>query len=170
MKYILLLCIAVGFMACNQRTPKKEPTAEELSFRKRYVDSMTTVLAEGAINKAYFDTSNQVNSPIKILSFKVVKSESGNYRNVYLRYTNTSNKTISAIRFRWHGVNAFGEPADLGNYSARGFGGGFTDDVLRPGKSDDGTWSILSRDAKKLTKAWATEVVFTDDTKWTSND
>ena len=134
-----LLLLVVFICSCKETEPPKKVTAEEIAFRQRYIDSMNDVLLEGAINKTSFDTSDQAKSPIKILSFKVVKSDGGNYRNVYLRYSNTSSKTINAIRFRWHGVNVFGEPADLGNYAALGFGGGFTDDVIRPSKTDDGT-------------------------------
>ncbi len=81
---------------------------------------------------------------------------------------NVSKKTISAIRFKWTGINAFGEPADMG--ITNGEGGGFDDDKLRPSKSNSGEWSILSRDLKKVTKAWAYEVVFEDGTKWELND
>ena len=66
----------------------------------------------------------------------------------------------------WKGTNAFGEPADLGNSYATGYGGGFTDNELDPGKSSSGVWEILSRDAKELTLAWPIEVIFFDKTNW----
>jgi hypothetical protein len=93
MKNIFFLGVII-FCSCNESKQKEEPAAEERAFRQRYVDSVTAELTESAINKAYFDTANEVNSPVKILSFKVIRSESGNYRNVYLQYTNTSSKTI----------------------------------------------------------------------------
>ena len=44
----------------------------------------------------------------------------------------------------------------------------FTDDgsVLAWNGSVSSDWNILSRDLKKITKAWAYEVAFDDGTKW----
>jgi len=106
--------------------------------------------------------------PVKILSAKPVEQEYSNYKDIRLSWKNISKKTISAIRFKWKGENAFGEPADMGVKT--GEGGGFSDDKLRPGKSDYGEWSILSRDLKKVTKAWVYEVAFEDGTKWELNN
>jgi len=123
----------------------------------------------GITNEVNFkDTITQSEAPVKILSARPVQKEYSNYKDIRLSYKNVSNKTITAIRFKWHGLNAFNEPADMGIMSD-GFGGGFSDDRLRPGKTDYGVWSILSRDLKKVTKAWVTEVVFEDGTKWESD-
>jgi hypothetical protein len=56
-------------------------------------------------------------------------------------------------------------PADMSGFR-EGWGGGFTDDALRPGKTDYGEWSVLSRDGKKILIAYPYEVVFKDGTKW----
>jgi hypothetical protein len=104
-------------------------------------------------------------TPVKVISAKPIEKEHSNYKDIHLVWENVSKKTISAIRFKWAGTNAFGEPAEVGVMS-QGVGGGFSDDKLKPGKSQDGTWNILSRDLKKVTKAWAYEVVFEDGTKW----
>ena len=48
----------------------------------------------------------------------------------------------------------------------RGWGGGFSDDPLRPGATDYGTWSILSKDGKKVLIAYPYEVAFEDGTTW----
>jgi hypothetical protein len=65
-------------------------------------------------------------------------------------------------------LNAFDEPADCGNISNPGFGGGYTDIVLKTGKSSSGTWSVLSRDGDKIVKAWPYEIVYEDGSKWKS--
>ena len=120
--------------------------------------------------KEHYDSSQKViavkskECPVKILSSHPVSEEYSNYKSVYLSYKNVSKKTIIAIRFRWTGTNAFGEPADMGIKD--GEGAGFSDDKLRAGKVDDGTWEILSKDLKKITKAWVYEVSFEDGTKW----
>jgi hypothetical protein len=102
--------------------------------------------------------------PVKILSSRPVEQDYSSFRDIHLSWKNTSKKTIVGIKFKWEGINAFGEPADVGN------GRGFSDDKLRPGKSDYGEWSILSRDLKKVTRAWVYEVAFEDGTKWTLDE
>ena len=50
-----------------------------------------------------------------------------------------------------------------------GWGSGFSDDGLRAGGTDYGTWSILSKDGKKVLIAYPYEVAFDDGTKWELN-
>ncbi len=85
-----------------------------------------------------------------------------------MSYKNVSGKKISAIRFKWYGENSFDEPADMGGLK-EGWGSGFADDGLRVGATDYGTWSILSRDGKKILIAYPYEVAFADGTKWDLN-
>jgi hypothetical protein len=127
---------------------------------------ITDSLVRAIKKKALFDTVGLYKAPVKILTAKVVKVEYSNTKNVYLAYKNVSGKTIKGVKFRWYGMNAFDEPADLGDYSNEGFGGGFDDDILRPNKTDSGTWNIYSRDAKKIVLAWPYEVSFSDGSKW----
>ncbi|HUC79780.1 MAG TPA: hypothetical protein VMR70_02655 [Flavisolibacter sp.] len=114
---------------------------------------------------AKYDTGGLYLAPVKVLSAKFVTKEYSNYKDISLRYKNVSNKVITAIRFKWYGENAFNEPADMGALR-EGWGGGFTDDALRPGATDYGVWSILSRDGKKVLIAYPYEVFFKDGTKW----
>lgn len=118
--------------------------------------------------EAKYDTGGLYLAPIKVVSAKFVEKEYSNYKDVALRYKNVSNKIISAVKFKWYGENAFSEPADMGGLR-EGWGGGFTDDALRPGKTDYGEWSILSKDGKKILIAYPYEVVFKDGTKWELN-
>jgi hypothetical protein len=114
---------------------------------------------------AKYDTGGLYLAPIKVLSAKFVAKEYSNYKDIALRYKNVSGKVVTAIRFKWYGENAFNEPADMGGLR-EGWGGGFTDDALRPGGSDYAEWSILSRDGKEILIAYPYEVVFKDGTKW----
>lgn len=125
---------------------------------------------ENLYKKSLFDTVGLCNAPIKIMSARLVEREYSNYKDMRLTYKNVSDKPVSAIRFKWYGLNSFNEPADMGSaFSQRGFGGGFTDDRLSPGKSDSGTWEIMSKDGKKVVLAWPYEVAFEDGTKWEIN-
>lgn len=114
---------------------------------------------------AKYDTGGLYLAPVKVTSAKFVTKEYSNYKDIALRYKNVGDKVVTAIRFKWYGENAFSEPADMGGLR-EGWGGGFTDDALRPGASDYGQWSILSRDGKKILIAYPYEVVFKDGTKW----
>jgi len=112
------------------------------------------------------DTLNLGSAPVVVISARPVSKEYSSYKDVSLTYKNVSGKKISAIKFQWYGENAFHKPADCGVLS-NGFGGGFMDEGLGIGRTASGTWNILSRDLKKIIKAWPTEVAFDDGTNWT---
>lgn len=128
-------------------------------------DSISKVVDKDIAN-SLIDTIGLYKAPVKVLSAKLFKKEYSNYRDIRLTYQNISKKTISGIKFRWYGTNAFGEAADMGNGIVEGFGGGFTDDELKPNRKETGEWSILSRDGKKVVIAWPIEVAFADGTSW----
>lgn len=128
----------------------------------RRADSM----AKSWIRSAYIDTVGISQAPVKVISVRLVEREYSNYKDIRLTWKNVGSKKIEAIRFKWYGTNAFGEPADMGSNSmTEGVGGGFTDRPLKPGKVDSGTWEIMSKDGKKA-MAWPYEVAFEDGTKW----
>ena len=114
---------------------------------------------------AKYDTGGLYLAPVKVLSAKFTSKEYSNYKDVSLSYKNISTKKITAIRFKWYGENAFHEPADMGTLQ-NGWGGGFSDDALRAGAKENGTWSILSKYGKKILIAYPYEVAFEDGTKW----
>jgi len=130
-----------------------------------FEDSKTRIIEERNGVGAKYDTAGLYLSPVKVLSAKFVSKEYSNYKDIRLSYKNVSRKKISAIRFKWYGENSFNEPADMSGLS-KGWGGGFSDDGLRPGATDYGTWNILSRDGKKVLIAYPYEVAFEDGTKW----
>ena len=114
-----------------------------------------------------WDTVDIKNSGIIMLNAKFVSEYNSGYRDIQLSYKNISGKNIKAVRFRWYGVNAFNEPADCGG-NEDGFGGGFDDVLIRKNQTVTNKWSILSADGDKIVKAWPTEIIFTDGTKWSS--
>lgn len=109
------------------------------------------------------DTTGSYLSPIKVISAKYVEKEYSNYKDVRLSYKNISKKKIAAIRFKWVGINAFGEKAEgLSD-------GGFDDDGIDVNETTSNVWGISSKDGKKITLAYAYEVAFSDGTKWELN-
>jgi hypothetical protein len=146
------------------------------STAKTFADSLEIArkadsMAKAVIKNALFDTIGVSEAPVKVLSAKLIQREYSSYKDIWMSWKNVGTKKVAAIRFRWYGTNAFGEPADMGTPSIHeGFGGGFSDSPLSPGKKDDGIWSIMSRDGKKVVMAWPYEVAFEDGTKWKSGN
>ncbi|RYE16315.1 MAG: hypothetical protein EOP45_17715 [Sphingobacteriaceae bacterium] len=172
----LLIAFIFFFSRCEQ---KSDGTKEQLEIKKQMqLDSFSRAkygesaevhvkkMTDSVISKAIFDTTGLYKSPVKILKANIVKEQYSSLRSVHLSYKNVSKKKINGIKFQWYGTTAFNEPADLGNSYVSGFGGGFTDDELRPGKIDGGTWNVLSRDAKSIKLAWPIEVSFADGSIW----
>ena len=168
---IIIICFL--FISCG---PKKESRAEKILREveiDRKVDS-TMKSADEEIKQDLinlnWDTIGIQYSGIEITKAEFIKeNEYYNYKSVRIFYRNNSTKNIKAIRFKWYGLNAFNEPADCGNISNPGFGGGYTDIILKTGKSNSGTWSVLSRDGDKVVKAWPYEIVYEDGSKWKSD-
>ena len=127
--------------------------------------SMTKIREEKNGVGAMYDTAGLYLAPVKVLKARFVNKEYSNYKDISLSYKNVSAKKIAGIKFKWYGINAFNEPADMGGLR-EGWGSGFSDVGLRPGGTDYGTWSILSKDGKKVLIAYPYEVAFEDGTKW----
>jgi hypothetical protein len=142
----------------------QETSDLEIKIRaKRITDSLISSVTKSAL----FDTAGLHTSPVKVIKSYLYQEEYSNYKNISLTYKNNSRRKIEAIKFRWYGEDAFGEPADMGSYGiTEGFGGGFTDDALDVGKVRTSSWEILSSRAKKIILAWPIEVIFSDGIKW----
>lgn len=162
----LLLPLAFLLIGCNPTERRaNEYDSIALAARAEYMERADSI-QKSAYKFAFKDTIGVYAAPVQVLSAKLVKREYSNYRDIALSFKNVSGKTVSAIRFKWYGLNAFGDPADMGRSYIEGYGGGFTDDLIRPGRKDYGTWEILSKDAKTIVAAWPIEVAFNDGTSW----
>jgi len=171
MKKLLLIASIVLLFSCENKTANRqmEYTGKDRVMFDSIKESLLAKSQERVRDDAKItDTLGMYKSPVKIVKAIMVASESGKYRNVRLQYKNVSNLKVTAIKFMWKGETAFLEPADMGNTFLEGYGGGFTDDALKPNETTSGTWSILSDNAKTI-EAWVTEVVFEDKTKWKLN-
>lgn len=117
------------------------------------------------MRSAYLDTVGVSYAPVKVVATKIVNDEYSIYREVRLTWKNISEKKISAIKFKWYGVDAFNEPANMGS-GFDGLGAGMADRSLSPGKTDYGTWSTSSKSVKKIICAWPHEIAFADGSIW----
>lgn len=165
---VLFIILIAAVVWIFYKPASKEPVK---SSTDKFIDSlnradMVDSIVKQTMRNAMFDTVGVYAAPVKVISAKLFKEEYSSYKSIKLVWKNISAKRISAIRFKWYGTNAFGEPADMGTSITEGFGGGYSDDALGPGKTDSGVWSILSRDGKKVVLAWPYEVVFEDGSKW----
>lgn len=165
MKISTILLVLVSLISCEQKKPKSQTEKLQDEIRLKEIRDSIGEAFDARINEDLSDTDGIHKAPVQITKARFVEKDYSNYKDIQLTYKNVSGKDIDAIRFKWTGTNAFGEPADVGSVYGD-VGGGFTDSRLRAGKTTSGTWSILSRDGKKVTKAWAYEVVFSDGTKW----
>lgn len=173
---LLMPAICLFFqLGCANKPKQKSETQQLIDESQRFIDSFklskqADSMTQQIIRNAMFDTSGVAQAPVKVLTAKLVGREYTNSKDIRLMWKNVSSKKVSAVRFKWYGLNAFGEPADMGNSVLhRGFGGGFSDRILKPDKTDSGTWEIMSQDAKKVVLAWPCEVAFEDGTKWVSS-
>jgi hypothetical protein len=162
---IALFCSQVSYIGISCHQPTSSLISE--NEKQKFIDSfkLDQQLKLDSIDKAVlFDTAGMSYAPIKIIKAEILPG--GYSRVVRIKYKNRTNKDISALRFKWYGLNAFNEPADLGSSYTKGFGGGFTDDILKAGSSTETDWRIGNNDGKKLVLAWPYEVAFSDGSKW----
>lgn len=163
---VVVVVIAFSVLYLAQREQSESVNYESSTFSD---DLKVASLVDSAVNaskkKHAYDTTGLSNAPVKVLSAKFTQNEYSSYRDITVSYRNVSQKRIDAIRFKWYGENAFGEPADMGGV-IDGFGGGNTDNPVSPGRTESGTWSIHSRDGKRIVICYPAEVVFSDGTKW----
>ncbi len=158
-----MLSLIIISASCTGVTNKSEA--------KRILDSLKVAtkvdsVIQTTVHNALFDTAGFRQAPVKVLRSELYENDYSSFRNLRFTFKNVSDKRISGIKFRWYGLDAFGEPADMGAAGIDGFGGGFDDEGISPGKTNVGDWEILSRNAKKVVLIWPTEVVFSDGSKW----
>lgn len=158
--YILTL-----FLLCRCNNPQAGSTPAET---QQPVDSAKPNNLTEMVNAAMFDTVGVATAPVRVMLARLVTGDQSAYKSIRLTWQNVGSKKIAAIRFNWYGLNAFGEPAEMGGNKVTGFGSGFVDRSLAPGATDTGTWPIMSKDGKKVVMVWPYEIAFEDGTKWKS--
>lgn len=114
-------------------------------------EAETTKLKDTTTSDLFNEFNKSRPDPIEIVRAQYVG------RTVKLTYKNVSGKKIDAIKFKWIGEDAFGDPET---------GGGITDESLGDGKTTSATWATTTKTGKKIIKAWAFEIAFSDGTKW----
>jgi hypothetical protein len=101
-----ILLYSLLFNACKNKEKKLEdyPIETQLEAKR-----MTDSIMKEVVNSALFDTVGLWGSPVKVLSARLVKKEYSNYRDISISFKNISQKRIEGIKFKWYGLDAFGE-------------------------------------------------------------
>ncbi len=160
MKYAVII-VTLFAVSCTHN--KVKPNLDDV-----YVDPQAVEESKAKFYESLkWDTVGMTQSGIIVTDARFVREEYSRFKTVRIRYKNVSGKKIRAIKFKWHGTDAFGDPADCGGYDP-GFGGGITDDPISNGSTETKYWDVLSNNGDKITMAWPTEVAFADGTKWES--
>lgn len=174
MKNILNFCLLSILFVISCKSDRERE--KKLSEQNKKIAIRDSISADSTIRAMKFeaditsgrilkDTIGYCKSPVKIVSSSLLKNKYSSDRDIKLVYKNVSKKKINAIKFRWKGIDAFGDPADMEG-QVGGVGGGYTEVAISPSKSDFATWDMLSRNASKITVVWVSEVAFSDGTKW----
>ena len=161
---LILLSVAV-LISCDNEARVNEKTIKDLEI-EQLAKKTTDSIVKDIQFKVNFDTTGLYTAPVKVLKARLFTEEYSTFRDISLTFKNVSGKKIEGIRFRWYGLNVFGDPADMGTSLFEGFGNGFTDDILYPNQTTSASWDINSGNAKKIVLAWPYEVVFSDGEKW----
>jgi hypothetical protein len=166
-KLLFGLFITSIVYSCNNKNANSTKSTDNV---QEFIDSMNIARrADSAVKQTikniYIDTAGSYQSPVKIIKAWFTKREYSSYKDVAVTYKNTSGKKIEALRINWYGENAFNEPADMMS-AVDGVSGGYSDEPLKAGQTRTSEWNVMSRDGKKILRAWVTEVVFSDGTKW----
>jgi hypothetical protein len=169
LKLMMMLFIVIMSTSCKNGP---ENTTDEIKLD--YLDSLKMEReAQERLDEfrtsLNWDTVGIHESGLIITDARFYKEQYSNYKSVKLKYKNVSGKRIKAIRFKWYGIDSFGDPTDCGRLTEIGFGGGFDDSGLGIGQSTYGIWSVYNQGGDKIVKAWPTEIAFEDGTKWKSD-
>jgi len=165
-KTILISVLSILFISCsNNRTT--------LENEKRINDSIqnTAKLKMEEMMKPInmFSDTTGTNCPIDVYSAELFETEDyNNSKGIKIKYRNISSKTIVAVSFTAYGVDAFNEPVDLmgkeeliGIMTTKP-----TEERLKPGKSSSNKWTTRNNECRKIVKANAFQVAFSDGEVW----
>lgn len=142
--------------------------SDEEKAKEQYIKDSITIavmdrMADNMIERN-FNNDEIKKAPVKIISCKYIQDSTSTSKHIEIFYKNVSNKNIVAVRFKWYGLNIYGEPADAGGMD--GFGGGSSEQHVKPNEEVGVTWDIYSRNGNTIKGCRPEVVIFEDGTKW----
>jgi len=162
----ILLFITITLLSCtNKKSNKTEPIIPDNSLIKNTEEKKEKEIID-SVKHNFLDIQKTKNSPVKIISAKLLKNQYSDHKDIKLIYKNTTRKNIKAIKFEWYCENAFDKPASGQFFFVKGITRGHTDNLLNSKTVESKIWEDFSTDAYTIIAARAYYVVFTDGTKW----
>lgn len=166
MKKIILTFIIPILISCtNKKSNATKPILQDNTNGKITEEKNEKEIID-SVKHNFLDTQKTKNSPVKIISAKLLKNQYSDHKDIQLTYKNTTRKNIKAIKFEWYCENVFDKPASGQFFFVKGISRGHTDILLEPRKTTSKTWEDFSTDAHAIIAARAYLVVFTDGTQW----
>jgi hypothetical protein len=162
MNKILLCYISLFTISCAQKSKNDSLIDLQNKIKKEPI-------ASNIIDSSSFSSSDTIfseESPIKIISAKILKNAYSDHKDIRITYKNKSNKTIQAINFEWNSTNSFEKPSSGKYFFIKGHCTGYTTSLIRPKQISSKVWEDFSTDAIKVTSSNAYLVVYTDGTIW----
>lgn len=156
----------LGAASCNE--PEKSYTSsteEPLTWQQPYEDSIQKKNAVDSMTNAYLKrdfraTKAEKYAPIQVTGVSFYYGQYSNFQTIKVRYKNVSDKKIVAFKIRWYDCkDAFGDE----KYPS--YMGGVSEEPIGTGRSSVADWDLLEKGVKSG-KAYCTEAVFDDGTKW----
>jgi len=162
----ILLFITITLLSCtNKKSNKTEPIIPDNSLIKNTEEKKEKEIID-SVKHNFLDVQKTKNSPVKILSAKLLKNQYSDHKDIQLTYKNITQKNIKAIKFEWYCENVFDKPASGQFFFVKGITRGHTDILLKSRKVESKIWEDFSTDAYTIIAARAYYVVFADGTKW----
>lgn len=166
MKKIIVTFIVIILLSCtNKKSNKTTPIIQDDNHIKNTTEINEKEIID-SVKHNFLNTQKSKNSPVKIISFKLLKNQYSDHKDIQLTYKNTTRKNIKAIKFEWYCENVFDKPASGQFFFVKGISRGHTDILLEPRKTTSKIWEDFSTDAHTIIAARAYFVVYTDGTQW----
>lgn len=167
-KILISLFISI-LTSCNNQNLKNKPSEKYSIINKdinKEYEKENKKETTDSIKHNFLDKQKTNNSPVKIISAKLLKNKYSDHKDIQLTYKNTSQKKIKAIKFEWYCEDAFDKPASGQFFFVKGVSRGKTVNLLNSKKTESKIWEDFSTDAHNIIAARAYYVVFADGSKW----
>lgn len=166
MKKIIVTFIVIILLSCtNKKSNKTTPIIQDDNHIKNTTEINEKEIID-SVKHNFLNTQKSKNSPVKIISFKLLKNQYSDHKDIQLTYKNTTRKNIKAIKLEWYCENVFDKPASGQFFFVKGISRGHTDIILKSQKTTSKIWEDFSTDAHTIIAARAYFVVYTDGTQW----
>ena len=162
---ILSILMFIGISSCQSHQEKDNDINSSLASEKD-LNKLKREISDSIENLVVLDSTGVYKSPVIAKDITVTKSINEDYRIVNISFENVSDKNVIAVKFRWKGLDAFGDKADIGKLSD-GFGDETIEIDIKSGeKISINSLHIKTSNLRKVSNVIPYEVAFEDGTTW----